>query len=363
MNQSPRKTIAFFLGTFEDWGGASRALLNFVRGIDRARYRPLVVLTREGTLSAQLDTEGIDWAIWENRDSSKNVLGYAWYVFRAYRFLLKQGIDLIHMNCGATGWKPVEIPAARLAGVPIISHMHITVDKPSPFVRHSSAIIAVSEYIARHSHTFGLPTYAIHNISHLERFACGHDIREELGYGPEHVLTVFMGQMIRQKGIEMLIEAFCKVPNQNARLLLAGGIRATEGAYTEDEVRALVTRDPRIRYLGFRTDAENLYRTADIMVMPSQWEEPCAMILFEAAAAGRPLIATATGGTPEILRNGETGFLIDRTDTQALTQHLQRLIDDPVLRGEMGHRAAQVARDEYAHGPIEKVQHLYDSLL
>lgn len=363
MNPTPRKTIAYFLGTYEDWGGASRALLNFVRGIDRTRFRPLVILTREGTLSAQLSSEGIDWAIWENRDSSKNILAYGWFVFQAYRLLRRCGVDLIHMNCGATGWKPAEIPAARLARIPLINHMHITVDKPSPFVRYSSAIIAVSEYIARHSQTYGVPTHAIHNISHLERFAHGQDIRAELGYGPEHVLTVYMGQMIRQKGIEMLIEAFRQVPNGNARLILAGGIRKTDGAYTEDEVRSLVARDPRIRYLGFRTDAENLYRTADIMVMPSQWEEPCAMILFEAAAAGKPLIATATGGTPEILRDGETGYLIDRTDTQSLAHHLQRLIDDPQLRHRLGQQAAKVAQNEYARGPIEKAQRLYDSLL
>jgi glycosyltransferase involved in cell wall biosynthesis len=358
-----RKTIAFFLGTFEDWGGASRALLNFVRGIDRDRYRPLVILTRTGNLSAQLTEEGIDWLIWEKHARSKNLVAYAMHIASAYQMFMRQRIDLIHMNFGAIGWKPAEILAARLAGIPLINHLHITARNPSSYLRYSNAVVAVSNYVATHTNTFGVPTHAIHNVSYLARFAHGQDIRDELGYTDKNVLVVYMGQMIRPKGIEMLIEAFKQIPNEDARLLMAGGIRQTEGAYTEAEVQELVSRDPRIRYLGFRTDAENLYRTADIMTMPSQWEEPCAMILFEAAAAGRPLIATATGGTPEILRHGETGFLVDRSDVQELTRYMRLLIDDPALRQKLGEQAALVAQQEYAQGPLKEMEQLYDSLL
>lgn len=358
-----RKTIAFFLGTHEDWGGASRALLNFIRGIDRNRYRPLALLTRTGNLSAQLTEEGIDWLIWEKHDRNKNLVAYALHIVRAYQMLKQQKVELLHINSGAIGWKPAEILAARLADIPLVNHLHITDHNPSSFLRYSDAVVAVSNYVATHTNTFGVPTHAIHNVSNLARFAHGQDIRDQLGYNASYVLVVYMGQMIRAKGLEMLIEAFKLVPNKNARLLMAGGIRQTEGAYTETEVQELASRDSRIRYLGFRTDAENLYRTADIMTMPSQWEEPCAMILFEAAAAGRPLIATATGGTPEVLRHGETGFLIDRNDVQGLTRYMRRLIDDPALRQKLGEQAAWVAQHEYAQGSIKKMEQLYDSLL
>lgn len=358
-----RKTIAFFLGTYEDWGGASRALLNFVRSIDRNRYRPVVILTRAGNLSAQLTTEGIDWLIWKKHDRSKNIIAYAWYIMSAFQMLKQSKVDLIHINYGALGWKPAEILAARLANIPIINHLHITIPKPSSYMRYSDAVITVSNYVAKHSNTYGAPTHTIHNISYLERFAHGQDIRDQLGYDPNHVLVIYMGQMIPAKGLEMLIEAFKQLPNENARLLMAGGIRKTEGAYTEEAVKELVSRDPRIRYLGFRTDAENLYRTADIMVMPSQWEEPCAMIIFESAAAGKPLIATATGGTPEILRHGETGFLVARDDVQGMTRYMRQLIEDASLRQEIGERATWIAHNEYAQGPIKELEQLYDSLL
>lgn len=358
-----RKTIAYFLGTYEDWGGASRALLNFVRSIDRTRFKPLVVLTQEGRLSAQLGEEGIDWMLWQSHDSSKNYPAYARHVWRAYRMFKRSNIDLIHLNHGALGWKPAEIVAARLAGIPLISHIHITLKEPSRFLRFSTAVVAVSDYIATHSNTLGVPTHAIHNVSYLQRFAKGHDIRDRLGYSKDEVLIIYMGQMIRQKGIELLIDSFTRLTQPNVRLLLAGGIRPIKGAYSEEEVQALVARDARIRYLGFLQDAENLYRTADIMVMPSQWEEPCAMILFEAAAAGRPVIASNTGGTPEILRHSETGFLFERTDVDALTTYMNMLVDNEPLRQQLGANAARVAELEFSHGPVEKMERLYERLL
>lgn len=358
-----RKTVAYFLGTYEDWGGASRALLNFIRSVDHERFHTLVFLTRTGKLSASLTKEGIDWQLWDIHDSRKNIASYAWDVWRAYRLFRRRGIDMIHMNFACLGWKPAELPAARLAGIPVLMHLHNTVLEPSPFIRYATALVAVSDFIANNSETCGIPTHTVHNVSYLERFARGRDIRRDLGYDENNVLIVYMGQMIREKGLEMLVEAFRKLPGDHVRLLMAGGIRDTRGAYTEAEVLSLVARDGRIAYLGFREDAENLYRTADIMVMPSQWEEPCAMILFEAAAAGRPLIATRTGGTPEILRDGETGFIVDRSDNDALTGRMRQLVEDPSLRLKLGARAAQLAREEYARGPIEKMQRIYEQLL
>jgi glycosyltransferase involved in cell wall biosynthesis len=140
-------------------------------------------------------------------------------------------------------------------------------------------------------------------------------------------------------------------------------MRKTQGAYTEDEIRGLVARDPRIRYLGYRTDVENLYATSDLIVMPSQWEEPCAMVLFEAAAAGKPVVATVTGGTAEILRDGETGYLVERHDLEGMTARVARLIQDDALRNRLGQAASQLARRSLAVEPVRQLEGLYASLI
>jgi L-malate glycosyltransferase len=354
--------IGYFIGTHEDWGGASRALLNFVRRIDRNRFQPIVLVTKRGPLVDQLDSEGIEWLVWPTHDRGRNPFRYLADIGRAANFFRRHALQLLHVNFGTIGWKPAEILAARLLRIPVINHLHVSFERPSSFMRYSSAVVAVSRYVADHSESLGTAKCVIHNISDLERFGKGTNIRRELGYADSDVIIAFLGQMIRVKGLEMFVEVARRIDDPRARFVVAGPLRNTQGAYTEVEVRELVARDSRIRYLGYRVDVENIYATSDVIVMPSQWDEPCAMVLFEGAAAGKPIVATATGGTAEILRHGETGYLVERDDVKGMTECVARLIEDGALRQRLGEAAWQLARRSLAVEPVRQLEDLYASL-
>ena len=354
--------IGYFLGTHEDWGGASRALLNFVRRIDRARFRPVVLVTKLGPLADRLKGEGIECVAWRTHDRGRNLVRYAWEMALAVRFFRAHGLDLIHFNYGTIGWKPAEVLAARALRIPIINHLHLATEKPSSFIGYSSAVVTVSQYVADHSDSMGTPKRVVHNISDIERFGNGQSLRHELGYAQSDIIVAFLGQMIRVKGLEMFIDVAARIKDPRVRFIVAGPLRDTRGAYTESEVKALVARDARIQYLGYRSDVENLYATSDVIVMPSQWDEPCAMVLFEAAAAGKPVVATATGGTAEILRQGETGYLVERRDVDGMTSCVARLVADDSLRREMGESAWRRARQSLAIEPVRQLEDLYASL-
>jgi len=358
-----RVAIGFFLGTHEDWGGASRALLNFVRQIDRTRFRPIVLVTKRGPLVERLQSEGIEWLAWPTHDRGPNFVRYGADIWRAARFFRAHALQILHINHGTIGWKPAEILAARILRIPIINHLHVAFEQPSSFIRYSSIVVAVSQYVADHSESLGVPKRVIHNISDLERFSKGVSLRGELGYADSDVIVAFLGQMIRVKGLEMFIDVATRIADPRAKFVVAGPMRKTQGAYTEDEISGLVARDPRIRYLGYRTDVENLYATSDLIVMPSQWEEPCAMVLFEAAAAGKPVVATVTGGTAEILRDGETGYLVERHDLEGMTARVAQLIQDDALRNRLGQAASQLARRSLAVEPVRQLEGLYASLI
>src|SRR6266481_5499835 len=107
-------TIGFLIGTHEDWGGASRALLNFARMIDRHRFRPVVVVTRRGSLADRLEEEGLECVVWEVHDRGRNLLRYVADVGRAAKVFHGRGLQVLHSNYGSIGWKPAEILAARL---------------------------------------------------------------------------------------------------------------------------------------------------------------------------------------------------------------------------------------------------------
>lgn len=143
----------------------------------------------------------------------------------------------------------------------------------------------------------------------------------------------YLGALAEEKGIEDLIRAFVSMPrHREARLLVAGRGR-------EDFVghlKSLATGAP-VEFLGF-VPPEEVYRQADVVVVPSRWHEPQSLILMEAAVYGVPVIGTERGGTPEILRDLGTGWCYDPDTEGALGAIMERALD-------IGHEAWWRGRD------------------
>jgi glycosyltransferase involved in cell wall biosynthesis len=354
--------VAFFLGTSNDWGGASRALLNFVRKLDRSAFTPLVVIPKPGPLETLMPADGIGCEVWPIHERSLNLLDYAVAIVRSASFLRSRNVALIHINYGAIGWKPAEIIAARLLSIPIANHLHTVVQDTSSYISYSSAVIGVSRYVCDHSNPRGAPCYVLHNVADFERFGRGTSKRATLGLRPDSTVVAFFGQVRRIKGVLMFLELARRIDDPNVEFIIAGELRG-EDTFQADEFARLIGGDPRVKYLGYRDDIEDLYASCDVVVMPSQWEEPFGMVLLEASAAGRPIVATATGGIPEIVIDGETGFLVEKTDSDALTARVLALIRDVGLRATVGKRAKERAKSTFAFGPVRELEALYRNLI
>lgn len=356
------KRICYFLGTYEDWGGASRALLNFITRVDRDAFEPLVVLSRKGSLLAQLERDGIGTTIVPKRDWDGNPFRFLLSIIDSILFFRKHRIDLIHCNGGALGWKPPELIAAWIMRIPVLMHFHITTARPTPFLKYVRGVIVVSKSVSENSDFRSKPVTVLHNIADLDRFAHGHSIRPELNFNPDDLVIGFLGQVKRIKGVDLFLRLPSAISDSNVRFLIAGEIKDKD-----DEFRAWfdksLSADPRIKYVGYRTDPENLYATADILVMPSQWEEPCAMVLFESAAARKPIVASRTGGTPEIITHNENGLLFDKADFDQLVGHVRRLLDDPAERARIGSTSREVVDKNFTLKPVRDLERLYTRVL
>jgi glycosyltransferase involved in cell wall biosynthesis len=90
-----------------------------------------------------------------------------------------------------------------------------------------------------------------------------------------------------------------------------------------------------VRFLGFRSDSRRLIAASDVFAMPSP-EEPFGLVFIEAMAAGIPVLGIASGGAPEVVEDGVTGFLSPVGDVVALARNLERVLDDQRLHDEMG---------------------------
>jgi glycosyltransferase involved in cell wall biosynthesis len=96
--------------------------------------------------------------------------------------------------------------------------------------------------------------------------------------------------------------------------------------------------------------------------MPSRWQEPFGLINIEAGAARRPMVASCVGGIPEVIRDGENGLLFDPDDFTSFVRAVRRLIDDKMLRAEMGRRARVIVEEEFTTKPIRRLEALYDAV-
>lgn len=168
--------------------------------------------------------------------------------------------------------------------------------------------------------------------------------RGELGL-PSGPLVVALGQLAPEKGHRHLLSAWVEVrkarPDAVLVLVGEGPLRAT----LEAQARGLGVADA-VRFLGFRSPSGPYLGTADLVAQPSLTEGMPNAVL-EAMAWGRAVVATRAGGTPELVRDGETGLLVPPRDGPALAQAILHLLGDPARREAMGARARELASSLY----------------
>jgi glycosyltransferase involved in cell wall biosynthesis len=168
-----------------------------------------------------------------------------------------------------------------------------------------------------------------------------------------------VGRFEIAKDYPNMLHAFAEVSQRhsNAVLLLVGHGSLQEE--TESLARSLGLGD-RIRFLGVRSDVPELMAAADGYVMSSAWEG-MPIALLEAAAAGLPIVATRVGGNHEVVRDGESGYLVPPRDHEALGRAMMRLMEQPSEeRRAMGERGREHVRVHYGLGRVvERWQDLY----
>jgi glycosyltransferase involved in cell wall biosynthesis len=102
--------------------------------------------------------------------------------------------------------------------------------------------------------------------------------------------------------------------------------------------------DEDVEFHGFVSDKESIYSGLDLVVVPSLAEEPFGLAALEPAARGIPVIASARGGLPEVVDDGQTGFLFPAGDSRRLAELMARIIDSPMEAAAMGVSGQQRAR-------------------
>lgn len=141
-----------------------------------------------------------------------------------------------------------------------------------------------------------------------------------------------IGRVEERKGAADAIRALAALPECALRL-----IGPVEGDHDRelDEMAGKLGVSDRVTLAGPAEDVRAAYAEADAVLFPVTWEEPFGLVPLEAMSVGRPVVATATGGAAEFLRDGENCLVVSTNDPDAIAAAVQRLADDPELRSRL----------------------------
>jgi glycosyltransferase involved in cell wall biosynthesis len=188
------------------------------------------------------------------------------------------------------------------------------------------------------------------------------DSRQELSIEPGDVVFGFVGRMVPIKDLGTLMSAFkltlAVCPNAVLLLVGDGPLRPT----FEDTVRSLGISH-RVRFAGWNEDLAPVYATIDVLVL-SSLNEGTPVAIIEAMAAGKPAIATAVGGIPDLVADGTTGILVRPRAPEALAEAMRRLANDGSLRRQMGAAARVAAQSRFGVDRlVDEIEALYREAL
>lgn len=355
-------------------GGAERLIVTTHAFLDRARFQPAVAaLHPPYDLAPELRALGVE--VWTldtggTRDLPRAVLG----VRRARRAFRP---ELVHTHLFTSN------VAGRLAAgrVPVLTTLHnpdYTFEASSAPAfrvrrwldrttasRHNRAFVAVSEAVRDdYASQMGFgPIYVVPNYLDVDELARRvgavdrHRERLMLGVADGEVMVLHVGRFHRQKAQDVLLHAFREALREEPgmRLVLAG--EGAELGATRALAEALDLGD-RVLFAGDVGEPARLYAAADVFAFPSRWEA-FGIALLEAMTAGLPVVASRTGGIPEVL-GAAWPELVEPEQVTPLAVALVRLARDPELRAERGRAARARARAFDARPGVRRLEAVYD---
>ncbi|MBS0266752.1 MAG: glycosyltransferase [Planctomycetes bacterium] len=344
-----------------DCGGMERIVLDLIReGKKRGQIVSVICMERPGTLSADAEALGGHIYCLQKRP------GLQLSTFKRYEALLRElQPDLVHSHsigclfyCG---------PAARSLGIPVVHTEHINnIGHPMAgrfqrwrktwlwswaarfcqrFVCVSADIAAVLEQqriVPKAKLRVLLNGIDTGRIASAESSA---ELRESLQIPAGARVVGTVGRLNPIKSQHLLVRAFAKLKPQfpDTHLLLVGDGPAR--AQIESLVSELQLADS-VHLAGYQSEPQNYLKLMNVFALPSSLEG-LPLVILEAWAAGLPVVATAVGGVPDLIRHGDNGYLIPRGDELALQESLTNLLKDSSLAESMGQRARQEAVSQY----------------
>jgi glycosyltransferase involved in cell wall biosynthesis len=303
--------------------------------------------------------------------------GWVWlrFLLQLCWVIYRRRVDLIHVNSYVPG--NYARLAAALMQVPIvIDHWHgfTRFNRKRRLIcrvlgRFTDLSIAVSrgvrDYLLEQVGPDPAKVRVVPNgvdVAAIDAARPGPLVRRELGLPEDSPVIGLVGRLDHWgKGHKELFTAMAQIRARHPvhALIVGGGRRAAEVR----QLAASLGLAEVVHFLGPRSDVPDLLNAMDVFVLPS-YSEGVSLALLEAMAAGLPVIATAVGGLPEVVTDGENGLLIPPRDPGALAGALERLLSDPAWARQLGANARGHVRAHYSLERLgREISKIYEELI
>lgn len=382
-------------------GGSFFSLLYLVRGLDKARYNPIVVFHHGNALIQKYNQAGIQTIVipkpeplvfrktggllWRAispliRLIQKSVNFLRFFVMTGIQYaclLKKHQIRLLHLNNSITrnhDW----MLGARLTGVRCITHERGINRHYSKMSRYFStrlnAVICISNAVRDNLYRNGINPPNLHIIyngidpSLVVPNQARECIRLRHSIGADQTIIGVIGNIKEWKGQETIIRAMPRIVARypNVVCLLIGDT-ATGDQYYKDRLDQLIEKEKleaQVMFTGYTDNVANYLDLLQIVIHTSSDPEPFGRVLIEAMSMKKPLIGTRAGAVPEIIDHGKTGLTFPPGNADALADAVLRLLDDPQEALCMGLAGYQRLYDNFLISVnVEKTERLYEKLL
>lgn len=359
-------------------GGAGLIALQLARHLREQGQDSRTWIPGEGAASAEAGRMGLPWSIYDAASLlSKYGIRAGIANWKLGRQLRKSGRGIVHVHSpshyGALRW------GLRFSALKRVVHVHIEEGEDSlrwAFKDPPELIIPCARFLVS-SIERSLPEKALGrtrivpvcNAVDIQRFTPGpkEEAKQRVGAPIGRPLALMLANLAPHKGQETAIRAVALLKQRGVDVTcwLAGIERGGATAYTSRlrELIAETSIGDRVELMGQRSDTPDLLRAADFLLLPST-HEGLPLTILEAQATRVPVLASPTAGIPEVIRDGETGFLIAAADAEGYARRMEQLLADPEVSRRMADAAFQRTTREYNWQTFcRRIVALYEELL
>ena len=382
--------ILYVQGTSEI-GGSDISLCRLIANLSPSRCRAIVALPRVGPLCPRYEAAGAQVVIVPMKQLRPvrrltyqlgYLLGFWPSVFRLVQLIHREHLDLVHTNSMYCLYGAF---AARIARVPHVWHIREMIDNPpilravfsTLVLRLSDRVVPVSEAVASMIHPRAqrprkiCPIFDGVDLREFDPAISGARIRRELKIESRASLVGFVARLDPWKGVEVFIRAAQVVARvrPDVHFVVCGGELQGYEAYAASATTLAASLGllDVMHFTGWTyhpDDIPEVMAALDIFVHTSIKPEPFGLVLIEAMAAAKPVVAANAGGVPEVVVAAETGLLAAPGDWQSVAAAILALLNDPIAAAKMGQAGRRRVEQLFdVRAFAGKIQDLYGEIL